>query len=104
MYKPEPFYVLEPVDYHESALTMRVVGWVLIVVGAMVDGLFVFQGLRDGSLLFPVWATVQTLAGLFLVGAGIVRDEKATIMEGMLIPLNPVPDKPRFDERPPRAA
>ena len=56
MYKPEPFYVIEPVDYHESALTLRTVGWLLIIVGAMVDGLFVFQGLRDGSYLFAVWA------------------------------------------------
>lgn len=104
MYKPEPFYVIEPVDYHESALTLRTVGWLLIIVGAMVDGLFVFQGLRDGSYLFAVWATVQTLVGLFLVGAGIVRDEKATVMEGMLIPMEPVPEKPRFDIRPPKVA
>lgn len=104
MYKPEPFYVLEPVDYHESALTLRTVGWTLIVFDVMFVGIFAAQGLRDGSYLFPVWAMVQGLVGLFLVGAGVLRDEKATVMEGMLIPLQPVPEKPRFDERPPRAA
>ena len=104
MYKPESFYVLEPVDYHESALTLRTVGWLLIVFDALFISLFAAQGLRDGSYLFPVWAMVQGLVGLFLVGAGIERDAKATVMEGMHIPLEPVPEKPRFDERPPMAA
>jgi hypothetical protein len=100
---PEPFYLVEPVDYHESALTLRTIGWTLLVFDAMLIGIFTFISWRDGSLVWPIWAVVQALVGLALIGIGAARDEKATILEAEGVDLE-VHDTPRFDERPPRAA
>ena len=99
----EPFYVLEPVDYHESALTLRTVGWTLLIFDAMLIGIFTFISLRDGSLVWPIWAVAQALVGLALIGIGAARDEKATILEAQGVDLE-VHDMPRLDERPPRVA
>ena len=99
----EPFYVLEPVDYHESALTLRMIGWTLLVFDAFLIGIFTFVSLRDGSLVWPIWAIVQALVGVVLIGIGVRRDEKATILEAQGVDLE-VHDKPRFDEHPPRVA
>ena len=99
----EPFYVVEPVDYHESALTLRMIGWTLLVFDAFLIGIFTFVSLRDGSLVWPIWAIVQALVGAALIGIGAARDEKATILESQGVDLE-VHDKPKLDERPPRVA
>jgi hypothetical protein len=44
-------------------------GWILLW-GAGVLGVFFFASLRDGSMFWPIWLTVQGLAGLVLVIMG----------------------------------
>jgi len=71
----DPRFMLE--DMYESALGLRTVGWILLVLDVMVVGLFVFISLRDGSTLFPVWVMVQGLLGVVLIGAGIRKARQA---------------------------
>ena len=96
---PEQLEVVNLEDYREWALTMRTIGWMLLVVDVMVIGLFASQGLRDGSLLFPVWAMAQGLVGMALVAAGVRKHEIATALEVRMAPTRVAeearPDLPR---------
>lgn len=82
--KTDPRYSLE--DYHENSLGMRTVGWVLVTFAGLFLWIFVFISERDGSMVMPVWAVVQTLVGFALIGAGTARENRTSIIEAEMAP------------------
>ncbi len=91
-----PEYV-PPLEKHEAGLTTRVVGWLLLVFDALFIVLFAPGSLRDGSLLFPVWAVVQALGGLVLVAEGNKKESSTEVIPGSIVALPPVyrPEEPK---------
>jgi hypothetical protein len=79
---------VEPLDRHESALTMSTVGWTLLVHDAMFVALFAPAGIRDGSLLWPTWMVVEGLFGIGLVIAGAVKEARIAVNEARLSPMH----------------
>lgn len=107
MVRSERFDIITPADYAEQALAMRTVGWLLLIHDVLVNGLFVFQGLRDGSLVWLLWTLSQGFLGLLLVGMGVSRRTKATLAQGLFAPESaPAVCVPRTTivNEPPRAA
>jgi hypothetical protein len=90
-----------PLERQEAGLTMRVIGWTLLVFDALFIALFAPAGLRDGSVLWPVWAVVQALVGFVLATAGAKMEDVTGPMAGSIVPMPPVY---RPDEEPRRAA
>ncbi len=86
-----------PLEKHEAGLTIRVVGWLLLVFDALFIVLFAPGSLRDGSLLFPVWAVVQALVGLVLVAEGNKKESASEVIPGSIIALPPRyrPEEPK---------
>jgi hypothetical protein len=82
--KTDPRFSLE--EYHENSLGMRTVGWVLITFAGMFLWIFVFISERNGSLLIPIWAVVQTLVGFALVGTGMARENSTAVIEAEMAP------------------
>lgn len=82
--KTDPRFSLE--EYHENSLGMRTVGWVLVTFAGLFLWIFVFISERNGTYLIPIWATVQTLVGFALIGAGIVRDNRTAIIQAEMTP------------------
>ncbi len=91
-----PEYV-PPLDPHEVGLTMRVVGWILLVFDALFIVLFAPASLRDGSVLFVAWAIGQALVALALIGAGMKKEKVTAEIEGSILAVPPVyrPEEPR---------
>ena len=79
----DPRFSLE--EYHENALGMRTAGWVLITFAGLL-WVFLFISYRDGSMLFPIWAAVQTLAGFALVGTGMVKEHQSAVVQARMAP------------------
>jgi hypothetical protein len=65
----------------ERGLTMRTVGWILLVFDALIV-LFVFVGIRSGSLLWFWWAVIEGLVGAVLVLAGLHQIDLASSEAG----------------------
>ncbi len=84
-----------PLDPQEAGLTMRVVGWTLLVFDAMFIALFAPASFRDGSLLFPVWAVAQGLVGLALAAEGSKKEKVTAAIEGSIVAAPPVYEEPR---------
>lgn len=91
-----PEYV-PPVEKRETGLTLRVVGWTLLVFDALFIALFAPGSLRDGSLLFPIWAVAQALVGVVLVGEGYKKETATEEIPGSIVALPPRyrPEEPR---------
>jgi hypothetical protein len=81
-----PEYV-PPLDPQEAGLTMRTIGWTLLVVDVMVIALFAPADLGVGHFLWPTWMVLQGIAGLAFVAAGVRKEEQATVIEGRVIAL-----------------
>ncbi len=92
---------LPPLESREAGLTMRTVGWLLLVFDALFIMLFAPASLRDGSKLWVVWAVVQGLAGLVLVVLGGEKEERTEVIEGSIVPMPPRYQQP---EEPKKAA
>ncbi len=95
---PESVPSLEP---REAGLTMRVTGWLLLVFDAMFIALFAPGSLRDGSLLWPIWAVVQGLVGVVLVASGGEKEKRTEAIAGSIVPMPPRYQQP---EEPKKAA
>ncbi len=67
---------LTPEDMEYRALTLRTLGWLLLVFDGII-GVFVFVGIRDGSLLWFYWTVIEGVVGAALVLAGLRREENA---------------------------
>lgn len=91
-----PEYV-PPLEKREAGLTMRVIGWLLLSVDAMILMLFAPVSLRDGSLIFPIWAVVQALVGVALVTEGDKKETATEEIPGSIIamPARYTPEEPR---------
>ena len=66
-----------PEELEYRALTMQAIGALLLVFDA-IPAVFVFVGLRDGSLLWLYWTAIEGLIGMALVAAGRRMSERAT--------------------------
>lgn len=82
--KTDPRFSLE--EYHENSLGMRTVGWVLVTFAGMFLWIFVFISARNGTMLIPAWAVVQTFVGFALIGVGIKRENRTSIIEAEMAP------------------
>ncbi len=67
---------LTPEELEHRALTLRALGWLLLVFDGIV-AVFVFAGIRDGSLLWLYWTVIEGAVGIGLVFAGMRREEIA---------------------------
>lgn len=95
---PERLERLPSLGIHEAGLTMRVVGWLLLVHDAMFVAFFAPASWRVGSLLWPIWAVVQALVGVTLAAAGTKKEETTTVIAGSVVPMSPKyrqPEAPR---------
>ncbi len=84
-------------DEHEAALGLRMVGWLLLAHDALCVAFFAPASTRDGSRLFTAWSVAQGVAGISLVVAGRLKEERAAARET-------VKGKSGADGRRPRAA
>ena|SRR5689334_13468301 len=60
---------VEPEDLEHRALTLRAVGWQLLMFDAVIV-VFVFVGFRTGSLLWLDWTVMEGIIGLGLIAIG----------------------------------
>jgi hypothetical protein len=67
---------LSPEDLEQRALTLRTIGWLLLVFDAII-AVFVFVGIRDGSLLWFYWTVIEGIFGAGFILAGLHRQENA---------------------------
>ncbi len=67
----------DPQKLEERALTMRTVGWLLLVFDFLILSVFIFVGFRTGSYMWFFWAVIQGAVGAGLVVAGMQREELA---------------------------
>lgn len=81
--KTDPRFDLEM--NHENALGMRTAGWVLVGFAGLL-WIFLFISVRNGTDLFPAWATVQTLAGFALIGVGFIKENETAEIEARMAP------------------
>ena len=91
-----PEYV-PPLEPQELGLTLRVIGWILLVFDALFIALFAPASLRDGSVVWVIWAVVQALAALALIAVGAKKEEITAAEEGSILAAAPVyrPEEPR---------
>jgi hypothetical protein len=68
---------LAPDELQLRGLTLRAVGWLLLVFDAIIV-VYVFVGIRSGSYLWLFWAAIEGLVGAGLVLAGMRREAIAT--------------------------
>jgi len=64
-----------------EALTWKSLGALLLVFDA-IPAVFVFVGIRSGSLLWLYWTAIEGLIGLVMVGIGMRRDQQASLATG----------------------
>ena len=72
-------------DLQREALTWKALGALLLVFDA-IPAVFIFVGLRTGSLLWLYWAAIEGLIGVALVGFGMHRDQQASLAMGSVQP------------------
>jgi hypothetical protein len=72
---------LSPDELEQRALAMRAVGWLLLAVDGIV-AVFVFVGIRTGSLLWLYWTAIEGALGLALIAAGMRLEEMASRERG----------------------
>jgi hypothetical protein len=63
-------------ELEHRALTLESVGWLLLAFDGIV-AVFVFVGIRSGSLLWLWWTLIEGVLGLGLVGAGRLLGKRA---------------------------
>ncbi len=71
-------------DLERRALTFRTIGWLLLVFDCII-ALFVFVGLRTGSLLWFFWTVIEGAVGAGFVVIGLQREEEAGAVRGHTI-------------------
>ncbi|MGH9520983.1 MAG: hypothetical protein ACRD3E_00465 [Terriglobales bacterium] len=81
--RTDPRFDLE--RYHEDALGIRTTGWVLLTFAGLL-WIFVFISIRNGTMLFPAWATAQTLVGFALVGLGTQKENVTAVEQARMAP------------------
>jgi hypothetical protein len=54
----------------------------LLIFDVAIIALFIFVGLRTGSLLWLYWTLIQGLLGMVLVGAGMYQESVAAELTG----------------------
>ncbi len=65
----------------ERSLALRSVGWLLLAFDGLL-AVFIFVGIRTGSLLWLLWTGVDGALGLGLVMAGGYLEQKASLARG----------------------
>ncbi len=73
---------LSPEEREHLGLTLRAVGWLLLIFTVMIDSVFIFVGFRDGSLMWLYLTVIQSAIALALIGAGIYEERKAVLEKG----------------------
>jgi hypothetical protein len=63
-------------ELEHRALTLQAIGWLLLAFDGIV-AVFVFVGIRDGSLLWLYWTVIEGILGLGLVAAGVRLGDRA---------------------------
>jgi hypothetical protein len=68
-------------ELQRQAITWKSLGTLLLVFDA-IPVVFVFVGIRAGSLLWLYWTAIEGLIGLVMIGIGIRRDQQASLAFG----------------------
>ena len=79
---PSQTITLDPDQLERRGLTLRAVGWLILIFTVMIDSVFIFVGLRDGSLLWLYLTIGQGIVALALIGAGIYEERRAVELMG----------------------
>lgn len=73
---------VEPEGLEQRALTLRTLGWMLLIFDVSIIAVFIFVGFRSGSLLWLYWSVIQGVVGTALVGAGMYQESVAGELSG----------------------
>ncbi|HSY12739.1 MAG TPA: hypothetical protein VK976_11150 [Verrucomicrobiae bacterium] len=57
------------VENRQLGSIMLTIGWILLWMDGIL-GIYFFQSLRNGSMFWPIWLTIEGIAGLVLVIMG----------------------------------
>lgn len=71
-------------ELEHQALALKAIGALLLVFDA-IPAVFIFVGIRDGSLLWLYWTAIEGLLGLALVAAGMRRGQTASLAMGHMV-------------------
>jgi hypothetical protein len=63
-------------ELEHRALTLQSIGWLLLIVDAIV-AVFIFSGIRTGSWLWVYWTLIEGVCGLGFIVAGLRQEELA---------------------------
>jgi hypothetical protein len=63
-------------ELEHRALTLQALGWLLLAFDGIV-AVFMFVGIRDGSLLWLIWTLIEGALGLGFVVAGLHESQRA---------------------------
>ena len=75
---------LSPDELEQRALVMRALGWLLLAVDGIV-AVFVFVGIRTGSLLWLYWTAIEGVAGMGFIVAGLRLEQTASRDRGHMV-------------------
>ncbi len=75
---------LSPEEQECRALTLRAIGWLLLVFDGIV-AVFVFVGIRSGSWLWLYWTALEGLAGVAFIFAGLRIEQNASAAAGHVV-------------------
>jgi hypothetical protein len=73
---------VEPDELEQRALTLRTIGWMLLIFDVSIITVFVFVGFRSGSWLWLYWTVIQGAVGMGLVAAGMYQESVASELTG----------------------
>ncbi len=76
-----------PEELQREAITWKALGVLLLVFDA-IPAVFIFVGIRTGSLLWLYWTAIEGLIGLVMVGIGMRRDHQASLAMGKSVPAH----------------
>lgn len=69
-FDPDQVALDNTVENRRLGSIMLTLGWILLWVDVVLAAMFFFISVRNGSLFWPIWLTVQGLLGVVLVFAG----------------------------------
>jgi len=69
-------------ELEQRALTLRTIGWLLLISAGTITALWIFVGFRTGSYLWFFWTVIQGAAGMGLVVTGMAQESRASEMAG----------------------
>jgi len=72
-------------EIEHQALTLKALGALLLVFDA-IPAVWIFVGIRNGSLFWLYWTAIEGLIGVLMVAAGFRREQAGSLAMGRTVP------------------